>query len=192
MIAALVVSMALAAPAGFKVTKNTDHCELSLGPALPNGVVPMRAECHWPNLAPERLHALFGAWGDHDLYFSSVTSSDVLRTDGSRVWVKQVHQAKGISDRECILAMEKTSIEGGSKYAWTLDNGDLEPGKGRVEVGHDDGYWEITAHPEGGTRAVHQLAYDPGGSVPGFLVRWFQTSGLTAVVEEIEAYASKG
>jgi len=182
---------ALAAPSGFKVTKNTDHCELSLGPASPTGVVPMRAECHWPDIAPDKVHALLGAWGDHDRYWSSVQSSDVKRTDGARTWVHQVHQSKGIADRECIVVMQSESIDGGTKYHWTLDQGQLQVGDGRVEVAQSDGFWEITAHPDGGTRAIHQLSYDPGGSVPGFLVRWFQTSGLTAVVTELEAYAAR-
>jgi hypothetical protein len=187
----LLVASALAAPQGFKVTKNTDHCELSLGPALGNGVVPMRAECHFPDVDPDKLHSLMAAFGDHDKYWSSVVSSDVLRTDGSRTWVKQVHAAKGISNREAILVMEKKSVEGGFRYTWTLDSSSLEPASGHVAVEWDDGYWEVTTHPDGGVRAVHQLAYGPGGSVPGFLVRWFQTSGLQAVVQEIEAYAKK-
>lgn len=187
----LLLSVALAAPPGFKVTKTTDHCELSLGPALPNGVVPMRAECHWADLSPDTLHGLLAAWADHDLYFSSVETSDVVRTDGARVWVKQTHVAKGISNREAILVMEKTAVAGGARYGWTLDNGDAKPADGNVLAAWDDGFWEITAHPSGGTKAVHQLAYDPGGSVPSFLVRWFQTSGLTAVVEELEAAARK-
>lgn len=187
----LLVTTALAAPPGFKVTKNTDHCELSLGPALGNGVVPMRAECHWPDLEPARLQGMMAALADHDLYFSSVVSSDVVRSDGARTWVKQVHRAKGISDREAILVMETTKVGDAQHYGWALDNGDLVASSGNVLVGYDDGFWEFSAHPDGGTKAVHQLAYDPGGSVPGFLVRWFQTSGLTAVVEEIEAYAKK-
>jgi Cu2+-exporting ATPase len=40
-------------------------------------------------------------------------------------------------------------------------------------------------------KADDRILVRPGGSVPGFLVRWFQTRGLTAVVEEIEAYAKK-
>jgi len=187
----LLLASALAAPAGFKVTKNTDHCELSLGPALGNGVVPMRAECHFPGASPEKVHGLMAAFGDHDKYWSSVVSSDVLRTDGSRTWVRQVHAAKGISNREAILVMEKKTVDGGFRYTWTLDNSGLEAADGNVAVEWDDGYWEITSHPDGGVKAVHQLAYGPGGSVPGFLVRWFQTSGLQAVVQEIEAYATK-
>jgi len=186
-----LLGLAIAAPPGFKVSKTTTHCELSLGAPLGNGVVPMRAECHWADIAPEKVHALMAAWADHDLYFSAVSASDVLRTDGSRVWVHQVHVAKGISDREAILVMEKKPIPGGFRYGWTLDNAGLTVATDRVAAAWDDGFWEVSAHPQGGTLAVHQLAYDPGGSVPSFLVRWFQTSGLTAVVEELEAWARK-
>ncbi len=186
-----LLATALAAPQGYKITKNTEHCELSLGPAMGNGVVPMRAECHFPDIAPERMHTLMAAFGDHDEYWSTVVSSDVLRTDGSRTWVKQVHRSKGIADREVILVMERKTVDGGYRYTWTLDNAGLEPASGNVAADWDDGYWEITADPAGGVRAVHQLAYGPGGSVPGFLVRWFQTSGLQVIVEEIEAYAKQ-
>jgi len=186
----LLASSAWALPPGFHETKTTQYCQLALGKAGPNGVVPMRAECHWPHIEPDKLHGLMGAWGDHDLYFSSVVSSDVQKTDGGRSWVHQVHRAKGISDRECVVVMEKTSIDGGARYGWTVDNGGLVVEKGRVEVAQSDGFWEIRPHADGGTAAVHQLSYDPGGSVPGFLVRWFQTSGLTAVVTELESYAA--
>lgn len=185
----LLAGLAIGAPPGFEQTKKTERCTLYLGAALANGVVPMRAECHFPEADPARLQAAFSRWEDHDLPFATVLSSDVLRTEGGVAWVHQVHAVKGVSDREGVLRMEKTAIEGGTRFSWTLDNGDLKPADGRVLIGHDDGFWEITTHPDGGTRAVHQLAYDPGGSVPGFLVRWFQTSGLANIVTEMERWA---
>src|SRR5688500_1229928 len=91
---------ALAAPAGYKQTKTTESCALFLGPAAANGVVPMHAECTWPGLDLAKLDAMFSRWQDHDDFFSTIVSSDVERTDGSAVIVRQVHRSKGISDRE--------------------------------------------------------------------------------------------
>jgi hypothetical protein len=182
-------TLALAAPPGFRDTKTTEHCQLMLAEApLPNGVVPMRAECHWPDVTVEHLDTLMSRFDAHASYFSSVTQSETVPGDGP-TRSHQVHRAKGISDRECVLRMSRDKAGDTITISWTLDNGDLEPAKGRVLVAHDDGFWQFSPHPDGGARVVHQLAYDPGGTVPGFLVRWFQTSGLEAVVEELEAAA---
>ena len=186
----LPFGVAQAAPPGFSQTKTTDRCTLYLGEALDNGVVPMRAECHFPTVDQAKLDAAFSRWEDHDLPFATVLSSDVVRTSGPVAWVRQVHAVKGVSDREGVLRMERTAIDGGHRYGWTLDTTPTEVGDGRVPIGFDDGFWEFTAHPDGGVAAIHQLAYDPGGRVPGFLVRWFQTSGLATIVEEMEAWAT--
>lgn len=180
---------AAAAPPGFEPTKTTERCSLYLGAPLDNGVVPMRAECHFPGVDLAKLDAAFSRFDDHDVPFSTVLASDVVRTSGGVAWVHQVHAVKGVSDRECILRMERAPVEGGHRYSWTLDNAGLALSDGRVQVDFDDGFWELTAHPEGGVSAIHQLAYDPGGRVPGFLVRWFQTSGLATIVAEMEAWA---
>lgn len=184
----LALSAALAAPAGYKQTKTTDTCQLFLGPAAGNGVVPMHAECTWPGVDLAKLDAAFSRWQDHDDLFTTIVSSDVERTDGSAAIVRQVHRSKGISDREALLRMEKTAVEGGHRYAWTLVSEPFTVGDERVAVPFDTGYWEFTA-VDGGVKAVHHLEYDPGGSVPSFLVHWFQTSGLQAIVTELEAYA---
>lgn len=192
MLTTTLIALALAAPPGFKQTRTTDHCALFLGPA-DAGVVPMRAECHWPDLTVARLDALMGKVEDHDLYFSSVQVSDLERTEGGKKLVYQVHKAKGISDRQTRLWMTYANSGGVVKVAWSVAHDQpVEVPKGQVAVARSDGFWEFSEHADGGVHAVHQLAYDPGGSVPGFLVRWFQTSGLEAVVTEIEAYAKGG
>ncbi|MEZ4238491.1 MAG: hypothetical protein R3F59_20530 [Myxococcota bacterium] len=186
---ALSAAVAAAAPPGFTETKTTDHCTLFLGPALSNGVVPMRAECRFPSADLQKLLAAFSNYDDHDVPFATVKASDVVRTEGDVAYVKQVHAVKGVSDREGVLKMTKTAIPGGARFAWTLDTAAGPPSDGRVAIGFDDGFWELTADPAGGVHAVHQLSYDPGGKVPGFLVRWFQTSGLAAIVGEMETWA---
>jgi len=182
---------ALAAPADFRPTKTTERCQLFLGPALSNGVVPMRAECRFPNVDFAKLDAAFSRWGDHDVPFSTVLSSEVVGAVGGEALVRQVHAVKGVADRECLLQMKRTLLpEGGARFSWTLAAGPQEVADGRVAVAFDDGMWEVTPHAEGGVSAIHQLAYDPGGRVPGFLVRWFQTAGLADIVEQMEAWAS--
>lgn len=185
----IVVSAALAAPPDYRQTKEVNDCTLYLGPA-DNGTVPMHAECVWPELTFEKADRLLSKWEDHELYFSSVTVCEAVRQEGERSLVAQTHQSSGISDRQINLWMEKKPIDGGGfRWAWTKANEPVDLIKGNVEAARDDGYWEV--RPEGnGVSATYHLLYDPAGSVPGFLVRWFQTSGLTAITEDFRQYAN--
>jgi len=182
----LLLSAALAAPPGYKVTKTTNDCELMLGPAEADGVVPMRAECHWPEIPPDAFHAAVGNFAIHGELWSTVPVCEVVRTEGGRTLTHQVHQSNGISDRELMLWLETVEVEGGYRHQWTRAVDEpLEPAKGNVAAARDDGYCEGVAHPDGGTQVNYQLSYDPGGKVPGFLVRWFQTSGLAGIMEDL-------
>ena len=53
----------------------------------------------------------------------------------------------------------------------------------------DDGGWTVIPDPRGGVRVEYDLLYDPGGSVPGFVVRWFQGSGFVQLVGEMRTAA---
>ncbi len=185
----LLAGSVLAAPPGYKVTKEIEGCQLMLGPAEADGTVPMRAECHWPDIELSTFHKALGSFADHDLIWASVTTCDVVRTEGDRTLTHQVHVSKGISDREIMLWLSSTPIEGGTRYQWTASPPEpLTPKDGNVVAARDDGYCEASAHPDGGIRVAYQLAYDPGGSVPGWLVRWFQSSGLQAIVTDLRSY----
>jgi hypothetical protein len=184
----VALSAALAAPPGFHVTReDVVGCDLMLGPAGSDGIVPMRAECHWPDVTVDQFVRAYGDWARHDEIFSSVSESTIVSTSGNTTVTRQVFVASGIKDREELTEGTKSDIPGGVKFAWRKKPGDQGITSGNVEMARNEGFWEVTAHPEGGVLAVHQATIDPGGSVPGFLVRWFQTSGLTAVVTEMKA-----
>ena len=191
---ALLVDIALgAAPSGFKVTEaDYNGCELSLGPAEADGVVPMRAECVWSDVSLDRFKAVMSDYTQHDEVWATVAESKVQRTDGDRSLVYQKHQNSGINDREILLWMKHESVDGYDRYSWTRATGEtLTAADGNVLTARSDGYWQAKAEGTG-IRVVHLLSYDPGGSVPGFIIRWFQTSGLEANVDDLHAYLKKG
>lgn len=186
----VAVGTAQAAPAGFKVTKTTDACTISSGPADAAGIVPMMAECVWPDVTLDKVDARFSPWDAHDEVFSAIVSSVIERTDGGKAYVRQVHRAKGITDRECVLEMTKTSEGGGTKFAWrTSPPGAISAD--RVEVEHDVGYWLFVPRAEGGVAVTYYLEYGPGGSVPGFIVRAFQGSGFEGATTELRAFLTR-
>ena len=159
-------------------TAQSDGCTFYTGPRSGN-YSPVRVICEW-DVPAETLHGLIAILDAHDQYFSSVSVAERLPSGRYR----QVHQASGISDREVILEMGSALIEGGVRYWWHKADDQSELTGNNVETVVDTGKWEITANG-GGSRVVYELLYDPGGSVPSFVVRWFQTSGTQLLLHEL-------
>ena len=184
MIALLLTGAALA---GWTQTNESNDCRFFKGVAE-GEVVPLRAECDWP-LPPAKLMGLLARIDDHDLYFSSVAESRVVAVNGGESSVYQVHQAAGIANREAMLLYTDVDIPGGHRYAWRVNPDQTGITGERVRLVEDRGMWEVTAGKAGGSHVVYELRYDAGGSVPGFVVRWFQGSGVRTLVGELRTWA---
>lgn len=191
MIVATLLTHALAAPpAGFTELKRDNDCVVYRGTVDGGGIAPVYADCHWPDVAPEKLHALLADWEGHANVHATVVSSKIEKTEGEKSLVYQVHQLSGISNREVRIWMQKTAVSGGFEYSWKND-GVVEPQKGNVATARHIGYWRVTPDPAGGSHVEYSLDYDPGGSVPGFLIRWFQAGGTVETTNELRTAAKK-
>ena len=175
-----------AAQAGWTPNGAEHGCTFFLGSSQ-GSVQPVRAECDWP-IAPQKLHAIVANQSMHDEIFSTVAESVVTGpAPAGGTLVRQVHVATGMSDREATMVYANDTLPNGTRYNWKL--APTQPPITRVPVAKNAGYWEITAGANGGSHVVYELGYDPGGSVPGFLVRWFQGSGTKTLVGELRKWA---
>jgi len=188
----LLLSLALAAPPGFEPVGEGAGCQLFRGPVHADGTQPIRAECHWPDVAPRRLEGLLTRFDRLDELIPPVVRSEIVRTEGPRALVHQVAQVRGIAPRQVLVWMERTASDGAVRVSWVTASGerlDLLPR--HVRAPRNDGAWEVAPHPDGGSRVVHEVTYDPGGSVPAWVVRWAQAGGLRDVMETVRAAASR-
>lgn len=182
----LLVTSALA---GWTKNAEENGCTFYIG-ELRGKYAPVRAECEWP-IPAEKLQQLVAKNGDHDLYFSSVAESTVVGpAPGGGDLVYQRHQASGISDREIMVVMKAEPIDGGMRYSWTRAADQSRVTGEHVPCLVDDGKWEVSPSATG-SKVVYELYYDPGGSVPTFLVRWFQGSGTRTLVGELRKWAER-
>jgi hypothetical protein len=189
---AAVLATTPSAPSGYKPSRVEDGCQFSLGPTASDGVVPVQADCHWPDVSAEKVISTISDWSAHAKYFASVEAVRILEQGGGRVVMHQVHTASGISNREATLVGTRETRGEVTRFAWTMRGATQLPiADGNVQCGRDDGFWEVSAHPEGGARVTYHLEYDPAGSVPGFLVRAFQTGGLVTLVGELHQWAKR-
>ena len=190
MMTLLLTATALAAPPDHSPVKETNGCTLYSGPMDSDGNTPMFADCHWPEVDPVALQTMLRIWDAYDDYIFAIASCKILKTNDSRTLVHQVQTAPAIADREVAVWMEEIQVPDGARFTWKNDPSEpIELSKGSVRAPVNEGYWEVTQHPEGGARVAHAVHYDPGGRVPAWLVRRFSIGGLAGVMLDVRTLA---
>jgi hypothetical protein len=184
----LALTCAAADPVVYEPLHEEGGCAYFRSTSTFDGFPILRAECRWPQLPPARLEALLEDWGGHQLIWSMVASSHVIEQREHDTLVVHVHEAPAMVDREILLRMWVEDVPGGHSYHWTRAEPQPPPNEGRVNVVVDDGMYTILADGDG-THLISTLRYDPGGSIPDTLVRWFQVLGMPRFLEELREAA---
>lgn len=159
-------------------------CTIDAG-AKENGVVPIHAECSWPDRSPERVEQVLAELEHHADVFGSLGASPVLERADGYALQRQVHVAPGIADREIMVEWQVDPPgEDGRRYAWSIAGDQSQRDASKVAPLVHEGAWEV--HEAGaGVRVTYNMRYSPGGNVPYFLVRWFQGSGVRDVLQSL-------
>lgn len=150
-------------------------------------VTPVHVECRWP-VPAERVQELVGDVEAHGHIFSGLAQSAVVENRDGHLLVRQVQQAKGMADREVILEWRVEPIPDGYRYQFRKAPDQSALTGMHIEVAQDIGYWEVVSDGDG-ARLVYELRYLPGGGVPPFLVRTFQSSAISAAMSELREAA---
>lgn len=189
MITTLIIASALAAPPGYSLSKESSECKYYTGPAEADGIVPLFAECVWADVPYEKAVKYVADWELHDDFFGTVKQSRIVKTVGDKALVHQLHFLRGISQREVLMWGQAADVDGGKRFSWKAATDEpLTLGDGNVQTARHEGYWHLTPATGGGTNAKYHLIYGPGGKVPGFLIRWFQTSGLVTTTTDLHSW----
>ena len=155
---------------------------------------PIRVDCRWP-IPSARLHAMLSNVEDQEKLFSGLAESTVVQEavqEGSPCRaVRQVHTGPGIADREVIVEWCVEEVANGYRYYWHKARDQSAATGTRVEVAHDSGFWEVTADGAA-SRVIYEIRYLPGGDVPPFLVRMFQSKAIKTSVDEFRMAAEAG
>jgi len=176
------------AQAGWTHTADEHGCRFFKGQIETGGVVPIRAECDWP-MASTQIDALLSVNDGHHLYFPNILESEKVgdRAGGEMVWQRQ--EVPGANDREVVIIMRRETEGTLIRHTWArIPSEEGLKGVG-VHVAVNRGKWEVSDNGSGGTKLIYEVRYMPGGSVPGFLVRWFQGDGCREFVGSLRTYA---
>lgn len=180
-----------AAPPDYTPVKTLHGCDLARGPTEADGVSPMLAECHWPDVAPDDLVRLIRDYEGYDELIFAIERSEVWRVEEDSTLILQRQTARGIAPREVLIRMSTQVDDSTTRVAWTTgEDSTFIVSDDAVRSPRNEGSWTVTAHPEGGARVEHRVAYDPGGLVPAWVVRWASVGGLLQVMGEVRARAA--
>jgi len=188
LLAANALAGAPAVPAGYSEIKSANDCVIYAGPKDGAGVAPVWALCTWPDVDAKKLDGLLSNVDAHDTYFSAVGACDCAPADGGSL-CHQRNVASGIDDREIDLFMSRAVSGEITYHAWTPAPTQSGAADGNVQAVKSEGKWGITANPAGGSWVTYELYYNPGGSVPSWVIRWFQGAGIADLVGEMREVA---
>ncbi|MCP4807682.1 MAG: hypothetical protein GY913_27145 [Proteobacteria bacterium] len=185
-----MMTAALAAPADYEKNKSDNGCTAYVGPEAASGIGPVQVECHWPEQTVEEIDQLLGDVGIHDDIFGLIIESTVTSEEDGVSSVKQVHNSPPLDHRELVQLMGRKEKDGVITHWWKKAPSQPAVGDGNVLPDTNDGQWILQEHPKGGVSLIYQLNYAPGGSVPSFVIRAFQSSGVLDFLGDLHAYAT--
>jgi hypothetical protein len=151
----------------------------------------MRATCDWPEIPPDKLTAMLSRFDRYEDFISPIVESRVERTDGARALVYQRHHFFGISDREVLIWIRTVRRDGGTSFEWTTASDQpLTLDDGSVRTVRNEGRWSIAPLPGGGSRVVHEISIDPGGSIPSWVSWLARGRGFTKILGEVREHGA--
>ena len=132
---------------------------------------------------------------DFDQFFSRVKKSRLLKHVSNTIKIQriyQIHDGSPLDDRVVSLDYreEQRSDRWRLYFQRSKQQPKIEDDDDLVLVGGNHGYWEVSPHPKGVQVSIESF-YDPGGSVPKFLVRWFAGGGVQKMMLELRSYAER-
>ncbi|MEZ4239440.1 MAG: SRPBCC family protein [Myxococcota bacterium] len=161
-------------------------CRIAMRPEHHPLGAAMRADCTWPDVSVDALVALVSDYSRYPEFVFPVAESRVRRTEGDRALVYQRQQVFGLADREVLLWMQQERGTDRLRVSWTTASEEpLELARGAIRTPRNQGFWEITADPEGGAHVVHEVALDAGGSVPRWIVALVRTRSFAKILADV-------
>ncbi len=177
---------------GYEVVDRTVDCALMTGPEVAPGLPSFRARCHWPEVPAGALSSLLDRVERHPELFWMVTEVTVLDTlgDGSLL-VHQRQEVAPVKARETTVRIERSPTgAGGTAWSWSQAPPVVVDPKA-VQAPLNQGAWVVDPDGQGGALLTFDLAYDPGGEVPRWLVRWCQASGAGRMLGDLRLAAAE-
>ena len=184
----LAASLALVASLPLSASADAPGCSIERVAVDANGIATFRSECRWQVAFPfvERVFL------DDALMEEANPNLGEGEDLGDGRSVNVYTPGYGIADRQVTLESEREPLPSGgfrSRYRMSPRQAPLRTG--RVQVAVDEGTWEISPAPGGGTLVRYEMRHDPGGNLAPWVVRRFQAPGIARSLDELRLAAER-
>ena len=157
-------------------------------------ILPIKIVCTWP-LSTKAVQKVLSRPQHYHRCFSRVKKSRLIHTPSkpkSLIRVYQIHDGSPASDRAVYLdyVIKQRVNEWILRFQQSPQGEVASIDEKWVTVKAHKGIWTVSKHTKG-VQVSLQSMYDPGGSVPSFLVRWFMGSGVQKMMNELRRCAQK-
>lgn len=148
----------------------------------------MRAVCDWPQVEPAALAGLLSQYERYSEYVYPIDLARIERVEGKRSLVYQRQVIFGIADREVLLWIHRESAADTSRFVWTTASEEpLDLASGAVRTPRNEGSWSVGPAEGGGSKVVHEIAMDAGGSIPRWLIEMVRTRAFARIMADVRA-----
>jgi hypothetical protein len=162
-------------------------CSVKLAGIDAKNVPSFRGECVW-SVAPAWVASVLT--DPVKLRASSSLLKSSRRLEDGRI-VNVQKTGWPFEDRQSTIVVEDEPLAGGGVLRrYKLAAAQAPLAEGVVQVGVDEGSWEVAPHPEG-VRVVLQMAYEPGGNLPLSLVQSMSPKYIAKGLDELRKSAEK-
>jgi hypothetical protein len=118
----------------------------------------------------------------------------LIQPDGSLLTYNRVASPWPVSDRDVVLRSSREELEGGGirlEFRST-EEANLDTPRGVVRMPRLFGSYVLTPTNEGGTHVVYTVDSDPGGSLPGWLIKQAGKDLPYRTLKKLKARAETG
>jgi hypothetical protein len=180
----LLTSIGLAAPSEYNFVEENENCLYYTGPVQKSGALPIWAECHWKEISLERLDSFLKDIEGQTKSYSSVSDTKILERSKNKIIFWQVHTDPRMSPREGRIICVREMTDKNITHRWWLSENQQSPTDDNLLIEEHSGSWTLEEHPDGGVKLRYESLYLPGGNIPAWIVRQFQTSAVIQMLEE--------
>ena len=188
----LLVSLAQAAAGGWTAAGTTRDVTLEFRDDPQLEVREVRATTELPFPAA-RIFALVCDFTHYGSLVSGVQETKMMSGTAPsdyEIYMRYAPRFVVVSARDVVVHVQDRSTPNGSSACQWTDLKDREPErKGVVRMPLLRGSWTIEPLDAARSRVVYQVAVNPGGRLPGWLVRRGAVSALPDVIEQVQTPA---
>ena len=185
----LLVSLAQAAAGGWTAAGTTRDVTLEFRDDPQLEVREVRATTELPFPAA-RIFALVCDFTHYGSLVSGVQETKMMSGTAPsdyEIYMRYAPRFVVVSARDVVVHVQDRSTPNGSSACQWTDLKDREPErKGVVRMPLLRGSWTIEPLDAARSRVVYQVAVNPGGRLPGWLVRRGAVSALPDVIEQVQ------